>query len=231
MKITLYKVLDVDGSALHGGLGKWHLPRGKMPGKWMPLITDIAPCRRGYHLSRGAGQLLLWLGPVIWEAEARGACVQDRGGIVVGQARLVRRCEHWTERTARLLAADFAERVLPIYERVHTGDDRLRTAIETARRYARGDATRDDLCAAGAAARASAKHCAPAWAPARAAWAAAGDAAWAAWAATCATAGATAGAAIMAARATVSATERRWQARRLRKLLRGEIYRQKGREK
>jgi len=42
---------------------------------------------------------------------------------------LVRRCEHWTARTARLFAAACAERVLPIYEAEYPGDDRPREAI------------------------------------------------------------------------------------------------------
>jgi len=29
----LYKVLDEDASAYHGGKGKWHRPRGKRPGR------------------------------------------------------------------------------------------------------------------------------------------------------------------------------------------------------
>jgi hypothetical protein len=80
----------------------------------------------------------------------------------------------------RLMACDFAEAVL-IY--VPAGEDRPRRAIECARRFAAGDATRAEMAAAGAAA----------WdAAGDAARAAAGDAAWAA-------AGAAAGAAARAA--------------------------------
>ncbi|MFX9665038.1 putative immunity protein, partial [Acinetobacter baumannii] len=70
--------------------------------------------------------------------------------------RLLARVETWNDRTARLFAADCAEAVVHL-----CGDDpRPRAAIEMARRYARGEATREELDAAGAAA-----------------WAAAGDAA------------------------------------------------------
>jgi hypothetical protein len=91
----------------------------------------------------------------------------------------------------RLMACDFAEAVL-IY--VPAGEDRPRRAIECARRFAAGDATRAEMAAAGDAAWAAARDAAgaaaraaagaAAWAAAGDAWAAAGDAAGAtAWAA------------------------------------------------
>ena len=88
-----------------------------------------------------------------------------------------------TEQEQRIIAADFAERVLPLFETQHPDDDRPRKAIEAARAYARGEITKAQRAAAGAAA----------WA---AAWAAAGAAAWAA---ARAAAGAAAGAAAWAA--------------------------------
>jgi len=78
----------------------------------------------------------------------------------------------------RLMACDFAEAVL-IY--VPAGEDRPRRAIECARRFAAGDATREELAAARDAAGAAAR--AAAWDAAGAARAAARDAAWTAWAA------------------------------------------------
>ena len=75
----------------------------------------------------------------------------------------------------RLVACDFAKAVL-IY--VPAGEDRPRRAIECARRFAAGDATREELAAARDAARDAAGD---------AAWDAAGDAAWTAWDATRAT--------------------------------------------
>lgn len=60
------------------------------------------------------------------------------------------------EREQRLIAADYAEAVLPIYEREYPDDDRPRRAILVARRYALGLATADaDLAAAWAAAGAA----------------------------------------------------------------------------
>ena len=96
----------------------------------------------------------------------------------------------------RLMACDFAEAVLHL---VPAGETRPAEAIRVARLFAAGQASREDMAAAGAAA----------WA---AAWAAAGDAAWdaagdaagaaaraAAWDAAWAAAGAAARAAAWAA--------------------------------
>ena len=56
------------------------------------------------------------------------------------------------DKVARLMAADFAEAVLPIYERIYPGDNRPRAAIQAARDYAHGRI--------GAAARAAAMEAA-----------------------------------------------------------------------
>jgi len=83
-----------------------------------------------------------------------------------------------TEQEQRLIAADFAEHVLPLFEAEYPDDDRPRKAIDAARSYARGEITKEQLDAAGAAAGAAAWD--DAWAAARAAaWAAARAAAWA----------------------------------------------------
>ena len=91
---------------------------------------------------------------------------------------------------ARLMAADFAEQVLPIWHK-YSKDNRPTLAIQAARDFAHGHISQEEMdaaldaawAAAGAAARDAALDAA--WAAARdAAWAAAGaaagDAAWAA---------------------------------------------------
>jgi hypothetical protein len=101
-----------------------------------------------------------------------------------------------SEQVARLMASDFAELALPIFERLRPTDARPRNTIAVARRYARGEATEEELSAArdaaGAAARAAARDAGDAgdtaWAARAAAGAAraaardaagaAGDAAW-----------------------------------------------------
>jgi len=87
------------------------------------------------------------------------------------------------DKVARLMAADFAEAVLPIYERHYPGKMQPRVAIQAARDYAHGrigitvmEAARDAAVVAGAGSWAS-KDVAGV-----AAWRA-GMAAWASWAA------------------------------------------------
>jgi len=77
------------------------------------------------------------------------------------------------EKEIRLMAADFAESVLYIYEKVHPQDLRPRKAIQAACDYANGFIDSDALDAARAAARDAASAAASA-----AARAAASDAAW-----------------------------------------------------
>ena len=197
--MTYYKVLAEDGSACHGGSGKWHLPKGKRPGKWMPKLTDITPCQRGYHLVT-LEQLPQWLGATIWVAEGRGEHIKESDKHVFSQARLLYKVDAWNGRTARIFACDCAERVLPIFEREYPNEKAPRNAIETARRFADGKATSDELAAARDAARDAAGAAAGA-AAGDAAWAAAWDAAW------------------DAALAAAMAAERAWQSIRLAEIL------------
>jgi hypothetical protein len=88
------------------------------------------------------------------------------------------------DQIARLMACDFAEAVLPIYEKQYPNDNRPRVCIETARRFARGECSQSEVDAAGDAAWAAAKDAwGAAWGAGAAAWGAAwgaGDAAQAA---------------------------------------------------
>ena len=101
----------------------------------------------------------------------------------------------YDKRVIRHIACDCAEGVLPIYERHRPDDRRPRDAIAVARRYADGEATEEEMVAAGAAAELAAGDAAElaagdaACAAARAAtaaedatedaaWVAAADAAW-----------------------------------------------------
>ncbi|MHB1000507.1 MAG: putative immunity protein [Armatimonadota bacterium] len=49
------------------------------------------------------------------------------------------------ELIGRLFACDCAEHILPIFAMEHPGDQRVMKALETARRYARGEVSKDDL--------------------------------------------------------------------------------------
>jgi len=85
-----------------------------------------------------------------------------------------------SDQFTRLLACDFAEHVLPIFEARRPNDQRPRKAIEVARRFARGQADRDELIAARKGAAAADAAYAAYAAAAYAAYAAAAYAAYAA---------------------------------------------------
>jgi hypothetical protein len=186
---ALYKVLGEGQTSYHGGSGKWTKNR------WRSVSGDLMPCENGLHLCRRQ-DLLTWLGPEIWEAEYEGELVEADDKVVVRRARIVRKLDTWNERTARLFAADCAERVLPIFEKQYPTDARPRKAIEAARAFANGtigqeerDAAWDAAWAAWIAARDARDAAWAAWIAARAAR----DAAWAAWIAARAAAGDAAG--------------------------------------
>jgi hypothetical protein len=84
------------------------------------------------------------------------------------------------DKEIRLFAADCAELVLPIYEKLYPDDNRPRLAIQAARDYANGLITMEELDAASDAARAAWAAARGVWAASDAAWAAASAAAWAA---------------------------------------------------
>jgi hypothetical protein len=120
-----------------------------------------------------------------------------------------------TDKQRRMLACDFAEKVLPIFEKKYPNDDRPREAIEVARGFVNRKATEKERKAAAAAAA----DAADAYAAAAAAAAAAGYAA-AGYAATAA-AGYAATAAGYADADAYAAKEKacRWMCDRIRKVL------------
>jgi hypothetical protein len=94
--------------------------------------------------------------------------------MLASRARLVREA-NWNE-TAVLFAADCSEHVLAMFEGHVADDDRPRRCIETMRRFAHGDASMEELDAAGSdAAQAAADawyNAIPPESAARAVWAA-----------------------------------------------------------
>jgi len=184
----LFKALNTDGNCYRGGHGKWSLPTKNddgtwLPGDWMPAVEGkLIACKNGYHACR-EGDLLKWLGPAIFDLEYRGDRVDADDKIIVREARLLRRCENWNERTARLFACDCAERVLPIYKRNYHSHKQLRRTIATVRRFADGAASLNELKAGKDAAYGAAKKVAHAdtasWNVARAvSWAATINTPW-----------------------------------------------------
>lgn len=162
---VLYKVLNEDGSTHHHLGFQWDLPHDGQPGAWTPEIKGrLEPCANGYHLCR-LSDLVNWVGPAIFTAEYRGERIDEntRGEskVVVSQARLLARVETWNESTARLFACDCAERtLLRQRERGFEPEPVFWETIEVARRYARGEATRQELDAAWDADRDAARDAA-----------------------------------------------------------------------
>ena len=199
--MKLYKVLDKNGRSCNGGHATWYLPSKSKDGtweagEWMEEIEgELEPCVNGYHLCREQ-DLIDWLDATIYEAEHEGELVASNDKVAVRKCRLTKRCEGWTEESARLFAC-WCVRHTPLTNGRVTWDlvtdKRSRAAVEIAEQYARGeaiaeelaaarDAARDAAWAAGNAAWAAAKAAAgdAAGAAGNAAWAAARDAAWAA---------------------------------------------------
>ena len=84
-----------------------------------------------------------------WQACERGDWMLWICGRLSGAAESERR------KQLVLCACDCARLSLPLFEKRYPGDQRLRTCIETAERWAKGDATMDELRAARAAAYAA----------------------------------------------------------------------------
>lgn len=159
---TRYKVLGEKGRAHHGGTGTWPLPTGKRPGKWLEVQGRLEPCKRGLHLCRRT-DLVHWLGPTIWIAEAdETELLTQRDKVVVRRARLITRLETWNDATARLFAADCAKDAVRRCRKAGiTVDKRVDECIRVVYRYARGEATEAERSAAGSAAYSAAGSAAP----------------------------------------------------------------------
>jgi hypothetical protein len=231
MTETLYKALALDGSANNAGTGKWHLPKGKRPGKWMPAISPVVPCQSGYHVTT-IDNLLRWIAPTVYEVEVRGDIVDHSDKLVASQARLIR-ATAWNEQTARLFAADCAEHVLHLWTKRYPNDPRVADCIAEVRRFANGEATLDEMRQARSAAYAAfdaaayaaydaAAYDAAAYAAVYAAYdAAAYDAA--AYAAVYAAYAAAYAVVYDAAARVARLAERKWQTERLAQYLSGEV--------
>ena len=198
---TLYKLTGTKGEPVHGGSGTWSLPRGKRPGAWRAVEGELRPCANGLHLLR-ATDIRRWMrAGILWEVEAGAEQIDHGDKVVVRRARLIRKAATLDDKTLRLLAADFAEHVLLIFEKKRPGDMRPRDAIAAARAFARGEIGQGELLGKRAAAYVAAAQAADA----------------AAYAAYAATAAAYAQAADAAADAQADARkqEREWQDRRI----------------
>lgn len=177
MSVAVYKWLNGRESPYARGF-RYRL------GAWLPAIQgQLVPCDNAYH-GCAAEHLSSWVASDLFVIESQDEWLDGDDKLYTrGPVRIVEHLRGWSERTARLAAADFAERVLPIWESCYPDDDLPRRAIEAARACALGetDSTAADAAhAAAARAAAQAAHAAAwhaSWAARAAAWAAAADAA------------------------------------------------------
>lgn len=145
-----YKTLTQGGIAPISGVA-WSLPRYGQPGQWMPRVHEVVYCKSGYYFCRRK-DLVYWLREEIYEVDPLGQIFRYDHKCAAHQARLIRKCPGWTPETARLLAADCAEHVLPIFETQCPNDDRPREAIAAARLFALETISEDEICATALAA-------------------------------------------------------------------------------
>jgi hypothetical protein len=158
-----YKLSRTDGTTLHG--------RPLWPeGEWQEVEGDIVPCRNGLHVVT-ARQMLYWIRPlmIVWRVEIDPdyPIVADRVNTVVRRARIVERTR-WQLYDGYMLAADFAEQVLPVFEDTFPGIRYPHEAIEATRRMERYEWPVSSWHVIYS--RDTPNH--PAWNAARAAWAA-----------------------------------------------------------
>ena len=175
-----YKFLTADNKGKYSEYDfTKYLPNDDKPGKWLRKIENPVLCESGYHCFMPE-HILEWLEAQLFEVEINGRHVHGDDKTVTQQMRFIRKVDTWNDKTARLFACYCARDTLPIFEKKYPNDNRPRVAIETAERYANGEATIEELNAARAAAwdaaRAAARAAASAAASA-AAWDAARDAA------------------------------------------------------
>lgn len=182
--------------------------------RWQPAIEgELLVCKNAYH-GMCEQDLSYWIARDLFVIESKDEwLVADRKLYTRGPIRIVEHLKGWNKRTARLCAADFAERVLPLFEKKYPNDDRPRLAVQATRDYANGLISKKKLARAADAAWAAR---AAARAPARAAGTAdAADAAWAAVAAGAGWAAMAAGAAVAAGAARAAGAECAWQSSRI----------------
>lgn len=145
MRERLWKFLNEEGAPCYGDSRRWLLPRDGQLGDWMPAIEgELVPGQRGYHAYRDR-DLTCWLGPVLYRVEACGEVLSAKHFVVCRKVRLLYRVDAWDERVARLLACDYADSVLPLYEAEYPEDERPRRILSVAQRYAWGRAEEDEF--------------------------------------------------------------------------------------
>lgn len=150
-----YKFLTADNRGQYSEFDfTEYLPKNGKPGKWLPKVENVSMCEAGYHAC-GKEDVIEWLNAQALEVELMGVTKGDNKS-VAKKMRFVKKLEKWNDKNARLAACDIAETVMPIWNNKYPDDKRPQNAIDTARRFAHGQATYSELAAARDAAGAAA---------------------------------------------------------------------------
>jgi hypothetical protein len=78
---------------------EWPAPAGAGVDAWVQASGPVEQCVSGVHVCR-LQDLPRWLDAELWEVETAGEPVVEERQVLVQRARLVRRIDPWTERTA-----------------------------------------------------------------------------------------------------------------------------------
>lgn len=106
--------------------------------QWAAPLNWSETTDHGFLLCRKQ-DIFHWIAPTLWVVEAEGA-LPVYNKVVASRVRLIREVEEWNETNQRLFAVDCAERVLTILEKKYPNDKHFKSAIDTARRFANGQA-------------------------------------------------------------------------------------------
>lgn len=142
--MVYYKFLNVDNAGPFSDYDYTpYLPTITGSGPWLPTLEGgqniLVPCRNGYHACT-AKNLSIWASARLYEVELGIDRREDSHKALSTTLRFVRHIAAWDEQAARLFAADCAERVFPIVQRVlPQWDDRARRIIRVARAVARDE--------------------------------------------------------------------------------------------
>ena len=168
MTESLYKWLRADRTT---PTQKFRWPEAET--LWTPNVKPVL-CVSGWHGVEEKDVLkhLPGVGAVLYEVEVRGEVVEGGDKFAAESMRFKYVVGEATERNLRLFACDVSEDVLPAFEAEYPSDQRPRTAIEVARRYALGEATYAELTGARSAADSAAYSAAHSVATLAAYWAA-----------------------------------------------------------
>ena len=124
-----------DGLKSTNGSINWKL------GEWQKHDGVLTMCEAGFHASEKILQAFGYVKPgLIARVEVRGEHISKEGKQVWSEMRVVE-AKEWTKADSVALAIFAARLVLPIWEKKHPKDQRVRNCIETVERYASGDKT------------------------------------------------------------------------------------------